>query len=194
MTTLPTMSSSPTTERVSSTGPATGASSPSGRGRALEPDFVDERIRAEMATLQYGLNEAYWEESESGSECSYKSSETSDFDEVDLQQLTRERGFGLGSWVDRLVGWTLFGAEEWPVDSSEGLMGAARIGSTDTTTKIMFEELVAEKDMDMLSLVEEADLDGNISHDETDACEKPGVQGGWEDAAWLLRVVKRTFI
>lgn len=188
------MSSSPTTERVS-TGPATGASSPSGRGRALVPDFVDERIRAEMATLQCGLNEAYWEESESESECSYGSSETPDFDETDLQQLTRERGFGLGSWVDRLVGWTLFGTEDLPVDSSDGSTGAARIGSTDTTTKIMFEESVAEKDVDMLSLAEEVDSDGNISHDETDdVSEKPGVQGGWEDAVWLLRVVKRTLI
>lgn len=200
MTTLPTTSSSPTTERFS-TGAGTGASSPEGRGRALVPDFVDERIRAEMATLQGDLDGSLWDESESGSESSFDSDETPDFDEADLQRLTRERGFGLGSWIDRLVEWTLFGVEDWPT-APPVVPGAAagRIGSNDTTTTVTFEEPGEwEKDVDTLSLVEEVDseVDVDSSHDEVlsdGAPEKPGPQGGWEDAGWLFRVVKRALV
>ncbi|KAK9856163.1 hypothetical protein MYU51_000817 [Penicillium brevicompactum] len=198
MTTLPTTSSSPT-ERFS-TGAGTGASSPEGRGRALVPDFVDERIRAEMATLEGGLDDSYWDGSESGSESSFDSDETPDFDEADLQRLTRERGFGLGSWIDRLVEWTLFGVEDWPTAPPAGTGAAGRIGSNDTTTTVTFEEPEEfEKDVDTLSLVEEVDseVDGDSSHEEglsDGGPEKPGTQGGWEDAGWLFRVVKRALV
>lgn len=195
MTSLP--GSSPTTERVS-TGPATGTSSPYGRGRVLVPDFVDERIRAEMATLQDERFGEDWDGDEGDEEDggSWASDETpDDFDEADLQRLTRERGFGLGSWIDRLVEWTLFGVEEWPV--SAPAVGS-RIGSADTSTVVTFEEPVGERDGDALSLVEEVDLEGDGSRDESiaddGAVEKPGVQGGWEDAGWLFRVVKRALV
>ncbi|CAG7930400.1 unnamed protein product [Penicillium olsonii] len=190
MTTLPTGTSSSPAERFST---GTGASSPE-RGGALVPDFVDERIRAEMATL--GGLDGDWEGSESGTE-SEDSDEMPDFDEADLQQLTRERGFGLGSWIDRLVEWTLFGVDDWSVVPPAG-SGGSRIGSADTTTTVTFEEPVEwDRDVDTLSLVEEVDSDGSVSHDEIssdEAPEKPGVQGGWEDAGWLFRVVKRALV
>jgi hypothetical protein len=124
-----------------------------------------------------------------------------DFDEADLQQLTRERGFGLGSWIDRLVEWTLFGVEEWPAAPAAA---ASRIGETDTTT-VTFEEpgLVAGRDDDMLSLgsVGDGDLsDGDSSRDGDSTTgsaapiEKPGNQGGWEDAEWLFRLMKRALV
>jgi hypothetical protein len=202
MTTIPGMSSSPDTERVS-TGPGTtGTNSPEGRGRPLVPDFVDERIRAEMETLQrerFGEDVSLWERfGDEEDECSVVSDESvEEFDEADLQRLTRERGFGLGSWIDRLVEWTLFGVEEWPVPAAGS---AARIGSADTTTTVTFEEpALGERDQDTLSLVEEEDSDGDGSRaDESTAdegpVEKPGVQGGWEDAGWLFRVVKRALV
>ena len=203
MTSLPNSSSSPTTERVS-TGPGTtGTNSPEGRGRALVPDFVDERIRAEMAMLQHERfdEESYLDEEGSGderSEYSCASDETpDDFDEADLQRLTRERGFGLGSWIDRLVEWTLFGVEEWPAPAP---VVASRIGSADTTTTVTFEEPVGlgERDGDTLSLVEEEDLEGDGSRGdestEDEPVERPGAQGGWEDAGWLFRVVKRALV
>jgi hypothetical protein len=187
------------TERVS-TGPATGTSSPDGRGRALVPDFVDERIRAEMATLQderFG-EDLGWDggDGDEEDEDSCASDEPpDDFDEADLQRLTRERGFGLGSWIDRLVEWTLFGVEEWPAAASAV---GSRIGSADTSTVVTFEEPVGERDGDALSLVEEVDSDEEGSRDESipddGTVEKPGVQGGWEDAGWLFRVVKRTLV
>lgn len=192
MTAHPTVSSSPV-ERFSN---GTGASSPEGRGRPLVPDFVDERIRAEMATLEGGLDKS-WEGSEAGSESSFGSDETPDFDEADLQQLTRERGFGLGSWIDRLVEWTLFGAEEWPVVPPAGPV-ASRIGSADTTTNVTFEDPVeGEREEDTLSLAEKTDSEEELTRDEVasdGSLEKPGAEGGWEDATWLLRIVKRALI
>lgn len=203
-----------------------GRSSAERSGSGLEADFVDERIRAEMASLQqreesgdgdgngyYGEgfegDEEYWDGEEygdDGSEYDYSTDETPDeFDEADLQQLTRERGFGLGGWIDRLVEWTLFGVEEWPAPGVSS-PAATRIGTTPTTTTVTFEEPLAgsgpeqDDDHDNLSLGsgeldQYADFD-TASHakEESATVEKPGEQGGWEDASWLFRVVKRAII
>lgn len=215
----------------------TGAITPEVRGRSsaersgsgLEADFVDERIRAEMASLRrQGLDRdgsgsgdgyygegfdgdegEYWDGEEygdDGSEYDNSSDETPDeIDEADLQRLTRERGFGLGSWIDRLVEWTLFGVEEWPA-SGVSSTAATRIGTTSTTTTVTFEEPLTGSDLEQneshdnlspgsteLDLYSDIDT---VSHAEGEpvVVEKPGEQGGWEDATWLFRVVKRAII
>jgi hypothetical protein len=219
MTALPTGPYSSTAERALvspglGTGTATGTASPEEGGRSvLLPDFVDERIRAEMALLQNRRLEdedsVFWdgagsEDDESSSGYSYGSDATpDDFDEADLQQLTRERGFGLGSWLDRVVGWTLFGVDELP--AAVPAAGSSRIGAATTTTTVTFEEpvLVAERGENVVSLASgdgELSDDGNSSRDgegssaRSASIEKPGTQGGWEDAGWLLRVMKRALV
>ncbi|KAJ5112270.1 hypothetical protein N7532_000315 [Penicillium argentinense] len=208
MTTLPLSSISSGAGKLSS--PA-GTASPEVRGRSsgVEPDFVDERIRAEMASLQErGFTDdesEFWDEDEE-SECDYSTDEAPDeFDEADLQRLTRERGFGLGSWIDRLVEWTLFGVEEWPAPAPTA---ATRIGTTLTTTTVTFEEPLAIREgsegvqaRDSLSVASaERDQDSDfetleLENDESVVgVEKPGSRGGWEDASWLFRVVKRAII
>ncbi|KAJ5373366.1 hypothetical protein N7517_005372 [Penicillium concentricum] len=228
MTALPATSSTSTTaEKVctgsgTNTGTVTRTASPEARGRSpLVPDFVDAHLRAEMASLEHREHEldedsVYWDgtgsdEDETSSEYSCSSDETPDeFDEADLQQLTRERGFGLGSWIDRLVEWTLFGVEEWPVAVPAAVPAAAaasRIGTADTTTTVTFEEplLVSGGDDDALSLgsVGDGDLsddgdssrgDGQNSTGSAAPIEKPGTQGGWEDAEWLFRLMKRALV
>ncbi|KAJ5368316.1 uncharacterized protein N7496_008076 [Penicillium cataractarum] len=211
MTTIPPLSS------ASSTGaggkapsPGVGTMSPvsRGRGSGLVPDFVDERIRAEMASLQrergFSDDESeFWDgEDDSDSEYDSFSDDTPDeFDEADLQRLTRERGFGLGSWIDRLVEWTLFGVEEWPAPAPAS---ATRIGTAATSTIVTFEEgphvrsEVEERAHDTLSLASAEDDDADaLSHTDGESVgsvEKPGTQGGWEDAGWLFRVMKRALI
>lgn len=227
MTTIPASSSTTTAEKIPSSGPGTGTgtetgtASPEIRDRgSLVPDFVDERIRAEMATLQHQHQHRAFsdEDSEpwdgedgdaSESEYDYDSDETpDDFDEADLQRLTRERGFGLGGWIDRLVEWTLFGVEEWPApvpDAATAVAAASRIGTAETSTTVTFEDPVVlssaeEREADVLSVG-----DGGLSDDDGDSeradgegiiasVEKPGVRGGWEDAGWLFRVVKRVLV
>ena len=186
-----------------------------GRSGTLIPDFVDEQIRAEVESLQQDRDAVfdeggYGDVDESDSEYDYFSDETPDeFDEADLQRLTRERGFGLGTWIDRLVEWTLFGVDEWPVPVSSA--AATRIGASDTTTTVTFEDPMVplrgdrgEMAHDTLSLAS-AERDREYQSDDADDLsqadgeptfnvEKPGAQGGWEDAKWLFRVVKLALI
>lgn len=197
MTSLPLSSSA----RLSS--PGMGNMSPV-RGRsALGPDFVDEGFRAEIAALQRerGMDEdeEYWDEDESGSDDDFSGTQD-EFDEADLQRLTRERGFGLGGWIDRLVEWTLFGVDELPGPVASA--PATRIGAANTTTTVTFEEPVylrSEDELhhDNLSLVSAGDEAEILSHTDGESMvsiEKPGAQGGWQDASWLFRVVKRILI
>ncbi|CAG8107805.1 unnamed protein product [Penicillium nalgiovense] len=122
-----------------------------------------------------------------------------DFDEADLQQLTRERGFGLGSWIDRFVEWTLFGVDEWPAAVPD-VVPASRIGTADTSTTVTFEEPVfvdgRADDSVSLGSVGDEDLsdDGESSTGTAAPIENPGTQGGWEDAGWLLRLMKRALV
>lgn len=182
----------------------------SGSGGGLVPDFVDEKIRAEMVSIQERERGLFGEEEEDvESEYDYFSDETNEeFDEADLQRLTRERGFGLGGWIDRLVEWTLFGVDELPVVPAA--TPENRIGATPTTTTVTFEEPVVsargkrgEDEHDDLSLYSEGDRHSlsddadTFSHtdgESTVGVEKPGAQGGWEDASWLFRVVKRALV
>jgi hypothetical protein len=174
------------------------------------PDFVDAHIRAEMASLQHrerGFSDEdsmYWDgggsdEDETWSVYSGGSDEMpDDFDEADLQQLTRERGFGLGSWIDRLVEWTLFGVDEWPA-AVPAVVPASRIGTADTGTTVTFQEpvLVDGRADDTVSLGSAGDgdlSDGESSTGTAAPIEKPGTQGGWEDAGWLLRLMKRALV
>ncbi|KAJ6000707.1 hypothetical protein N7481_001116 [Penicillium waksmanii] len=174
MTTLPLTTTTTTTTASTSSMVAVGATGPVAQG--LEADFVDERIRAEMASLQrrdgdgdgdrddyYGdgveEDEEYWDGEEYGddeSEYDYSTDETPDeFDEADLQRLTQP-----------LAGSSL---EQDEVHDNLSMASA---------------ELDRYSDIDSVSLAE----------GEPVVVEKPGEEGGWEDASWLFRVVKRAII
>lgn len=161
--------------------------SPAGDVRAFVPDFVDERIRAEMASIQ-------------GDESASFSSEYSDsedeIDELELQKLTRERGFGLGSWIDRVVEWTLFGTDEGP----PSIPPTVRFQNQPS-----YEDRVAEgshsasededkDDGSSVGTIEDNDSTCTKFEDVSTAIERPGEQGGWEDAGWLFRVAKRALL
>lgn len=210
MTSMPPLSTSAAALAGKEPSASTGTISPEVRGRgALVPDFVDERIRAEMAeiqqsgTLSIGDEDEYWDEQADDSDYDYSSDETPvEIDEADLQRLTRERGFGLGSWIDRLVEWTLFGVDELPPPvSSTAAAAATRIGTAATSTTVTFEDPVDDRSEheqagDDLSLESDDEVetvsqtDGKL----TTGVGKPGAQGGWEDAGWLFRVVKRALV
>ena len=158
---------------------------PAGEVRDFTPDVVDERIRAEMDLMQQGLDEY-------ASETDEESFDSADeIDEKELQRLTRERGFGLGSWLDRMVEWTLFGVDEWPSSSDGGADHHPAPVPNQTATSNPGEE------SDHGSSVED-DNDTSISDKEDEpvatAVKEPGETGGWEDARWLLYVIKRALI
>ncbi|KAJ6031234.1 hypothetical protein N7540_001966 [Penicillium herquei] len=224
MTALPPLSSASSASLGKVPGPrastATGTISPeirdrgSGSGVGLVPDFVDEKIRAEMASIQEQERDRHQmffeerEEEEVDSEYEYFSDETNeDFDEADLQRLTRERGFGLGGWIDRLVEWTLFGVDELPALPTSSTV--ASIGAAATTTTVTFEEPAISRgdeieiehgnfslyaEGDQLALSDDGDALSYTDGESTVSVEKPGFQGGWEDASWLFRTVKRALV
>ena len=167
--------------------PHTRVATPAGEVRDFIPDAVDERIRDEMDLMQQDLNDEY------ASETDDESFDSADeIDEKELQRLTRERGFGLGSWLDRMVEWTLFGVNEWP-SSSDG--GADHHHHASVPNQTATSNPGEESDHN--DLVED-DNDTSVSDKEdepvTTAVKQPGENGGWEDARWLLHVIKRALL
>lgn len=163
-----------------------------GSYHATLPDFVDERIRAEIASI-HGRNlddydDDYDDDHLSGSS-SYDSENGTDdeMDEKEFQRLTRERGFGLGTWVDQFVSWTLFGVEE---DSSASPPPVSEEVSSHHAT-VAFEPAAALHQEEAI----DEDSGSVINHDEaTDSIEKAGEKGGWADASWFLRLAKKAII
>lgn len=114
--------------------------------------------------------------------------EEEEIDERELQRLTRERGFGLGSWVDRMVEWTLFGVDDWPLSSTTD-----PITDPPPATEAELDENdhpaaeVPDNDDEVKSLASD-----NVS--EITPVERAGNRGGWEDAGWLFRAIKQALV
>ncbi|KAA8649123.1 DUF3984 domain-containing protein [Aspergillus tanneri] len=172
-------------------GTHSAGASPAEDVRQFVPDFVDEHVRAEMAILQQD-EEGYY--SSSSDEFLDSEDDMDDMDEQELQRLTRERGFGLGSWIDRMVEWTLFGVEDWPLFWSND--------PVERPSKHV--EIAAEKALTIEEREDSASSPGVADNDDdasvvsewevSSVTEKPGEHGGWEDAGWLFRTMKRVLI
>ncbi|OOF97817.1 hypothetical protein ASPCADRAFT_504881 [Aspergillus carbonarius ITEM 5010] len=150
--------------------------------RHLLPDFVDERIRAEMANIQHDEDEDTI--SNPSSTDSMLGSED-EIDEQELQRLTREQGFGLGSWIDRMVEWTLFGVDDWPLSAPPRQPQIQPLLEHPDHIQLLTDEHEHEL------TTEETDTISIPDSDIASVPEKPGERGGWEDAGWLFRIVKR---
>ncbi|KAL2809963.1 hypothetical protein BJX63DRAFT_332632 [Aspergillus granulosus] len=157
---------------------------------SLLPEFIDERVRAEMRdTIQHevdGYDSAAsddWDLEE----------EDEEIDEHELRRLTRERGFGLGSFIDRLVEWTLFGVDDWPLSSTDPLNNGP-LASEEPNP-------VDHEDQEVHSPVglsdnehDETRSHASDTNDEVLTAEKAGENGGWEDAGWFFRAIRRSLI
>ena len=131
-----------------------------GQGAFMEgPDFVD------------GAEE---DDGESGGE---------EVDEKELQRLTREKGFGLGGWVDNLIGWTLFRAEDDGKRDSEGELSDATAGQERLEPEGRRRR--EENERVVIAPAEEG----------SDVVPPPeNAEGGWQDAAWLLSVASKLIL
>ncbi|KAL4937548.1 hypothetical protein BDV06DRAFT_202687 [Aspergillus oleicola] len=177
------------------------------------PDFIDERVRAEMRdTLQQQVGGDDYDSAIS--DASWDLQDESDYEEIDereLQRLTRERGFGLGSWVDRMVEWTLFGVDDWPLSTiSEGVAisqvppagsGSAEIGSDQDQDHGSESDNENDNNRPFAASPSDKDIDDEIqslsdSHSNPDitATERAGERGGWEDAGWFLRTIRQALV
>jgi len=104
-------------------------------------------------------------------------------DERELQRLTREKGFGLGGWVDRLIGWSMFRNEE-----DERVEGDGE--SDDRPADGNKLESEGRRKRQENERVVQAPMDERIGIDPP-----PGEsEGGWQDAAWLLSVASKIIL
>lgn len=183
------------------------------------PDFVDEHVRAEMAWIQQEQDHDSRDGLSSPASSSTYDDESyseEDIDEQEMRRLTRERGFGFGGWLDRLVEWTLFSVDDGPSPpqdlrkkDEDSVAAVSRQISHDNYHDHNDAQNDAEgntnapdtpsktnppDDRDRLqSKMTDDDDDDDDSADEdalSTIIEKPGDEGGWQDATWLLRVVK----
>ncbi|KAL2833401.1 hypothetical protein BDW59DRAFT_138602 [Aspergillus cavernicola] len=153
---------------------------------SLLPDFIDEHVRAEMRDTIEQIEAGY---DSAPSDDWASDSEDEEIDERELQRLTRERGFGLGGWVDRMVEWTLFGVDDWPLSSTEPVNSPSPPPQADPhPDNQSLPELLSDN---------ENDDTRSIASDTTSeilAAERAGDRGGWEDAGWLFRAMRRALV
>lgn len=171
------------------------------------PDFVDENIRAEMAYIDQGAgqndernaaresdqgswNSIFESSSQVSSDSEYDSED--EVDELEMQRLTRERGFGLGRWVDRLVEWTLFSVDE------EGQNYTPSGSRTQLDSEPVSEDQQDVKDSSSKRI---GAGNGEVTDDDTSTIgddgppptfEKPSPDGGWADVGWLFRAATKS--
>ncbi|KAL4878546.1 hypothetical protein BJY04DRAFT_110484 [Aspergillus karnatakaensis] len=153
------------------------------------PDFIDEQVRAEMRDTIQQVEGGFESAAVSDDDWDSDYSSEEEIDEHELHRLTLERGFGLGSWVDRMVEWTLFGVDDWPLSSTSDPVNHPP-------------PLTAGG----LHRAPESSNNGTVNdHDETQSLasdtnseilvtERAGDRGGWEDAGWLFRTIRRALI
>lgn len=184
----------------------------SGIASPVNSDFganmVDERIRDEIRRFREDMADAVGADYDgmSGTEDSdgFGSDEDGEeIDEIEMQRLTRERGFGLGRWIDRLVEWTLFGVEDLPAPSVQRQVVSARASRIVSPAQ-------SRRGSRAVSVVE-GGSEGNEGEEEgsdadtditiTREYDVPGIMeppsetaGGWDDAWWLFSVMRKSLL
>ncbi|EUC33638.1 hypothetical protein COCCADRAFT_26086 [Bipolaris zeicola 26-R-13] len=147
--------------------------------------------------------------------------EDSDGDEEEVARLARERGFGLGGWMDRLIGWSLFAVDEDREgsdedDEEEDEEDDAREGKGLSGKELKLDDLTKEelklrreveakrRKMEREAIIAAAAVKSH--HGEGETGSRPSTAGeasddqmrrvndeagGWQDAAWLLSVASK---
>lgn len=124
--------------------------------------------------------------------------EDSGDDEETVARLARERGFGLGGWMDRLIGWTLFSVDE---DGEESSDDEDLVGSRESVTQVTLDEMKLRKEVEARrrKLEREAIMAAAaVKYDEKaqkGEADSPNEEvGGWSDAAWLFSVASKVIL
>lgn len=118
-------------------------------------------------------------------------------DEEEVARLARERGFGLGGWMDALIGWTLFSVDEDGEVSSSDEEETVPANLTKDELKLMREVEAKRRKMERESIIAASALKVQDKSEggevRIDVPKPPEGQeaGGWQDAAWLLSVASK---
>jgi hypothetical protein len=163
--------------------------------------------RTPSARHSLEIDEAMFEER--AIEPDFVDEEESDGDEEEVARLAQERGFGLGGWMDRLIGWTLFSVDEDGEESSEEEEeGEDEFVRPENMTR---EELRLRREVEAkrrkleretiiaAAAVQPSDKDTKAGDDASSSHPQPAPQnnddgGGWQDAAWLFSVASKVIL
>ena len=106
-------------------------------------------------------------------------------DDEEVSRLARQRGFGFGGLVDRLVGFSLFNVDE---DAEETEDDGAELSKEEALKK---KQAALKKRREELAKAasNSAEAMKRAEHDVEPA--KKADEGGWHDAAWLLSVASK---
>ncbi|KAF2809650.1 uncharacterized protein BDZ99DRAFT_365897, partial [Mytilinidion resinicola] len=126
------------------------------------------------------------------------SDEESVGDEEEVARLASERGFGLGGWMDRLVGWTLFSVEEDGESSDEEGEEEEALTREDVLLKKEVEAKRKKMEREAIIAASAAGSKEKEIEEEKDVPIPEPVpaegEGGWQDAAWLLSVASKVLL
>ncbi|KAK8177188.1 hypothetical protein IWX90DRAFT_447231 [Phyllosticta citrichinensis] len=116
-------------------------------------------------------------------------------DDEEVARLARERGFGLGGWMDKLMGWTLFsvdedGEETTDDDDDDDNESDDLTGGDDTQRR---REMEVKRRRDEWARIEAASRAAKEKKLE-ELPEPRDSEGGWQDAAWLLSVASKVLL
>lgn len=106
-------------------------------------------------------------------------------DDEEVSRLARQKGFGLGGLVDRLVGFSLFNVDEDGEDTEEEDPGEETAEEAEKR-----KEAKLKKRREQLERTASSSATATARHEDV----RPPVQGddgGWQDAAWLLSVASK---
>ncbi|KAH0543846.1 hypothetical protein FGG08_001885 [Glutinoglossum americanum] len=99
--------------------------------------------------------------------------------DAELSQIAKLRGFGLGSWVDRLIGWSLFAVEEDEESEDDGEAEA----DEQERKKLDAETRRKREEFERVIIGPPGGSGEGVSQGDQ--------EGGWQDAAWLLSVATK---
>jgi hypothetical protein len=160
-------------------------------------------LKAPGGRLSVDMDEIVFDEGDVIEPDFVEADEESVGDEEEVARLARERGFGLGNWMDRLIGWTLFSVDEDGEESDEE-DAASSLGMSESMTeddlKLRREVEAKRKKLEREAImaaaaVRSADL-AHHSADGAEAAKAPSDEegGGWSDAAWLFSVASKVIL
>jgi hypothetical protein len=129
---------------------------------AMEPDFVDK-------TEKEGIT-----------------------DDEEVAKLSKDQGFGLGTLVDRFVGWPLFNVDEDTED--EAVVEEEEDDSAGTREELQ-KRKAAQLQRRKEQLAKAASSSASATGQRREA-QRRGAddEGGWQDAAWLLSVASKVLL
>jgi hypothetical protein len=101
-------------------------------------------------------------------------------DEIIVKRLAKNGTLGLGIWMEKLMGWSLFAVDE---------------DGEDTDTETCEEKTDATDGLPLTLDVLNHNLERSQDNSEDERLPPPGDgEGGWQDAAWLLSVASKVLL